>query len=215
VIADVTDADSLDAAFTTVEAELGPVEVVVANAGITRDTLLLRMSEEDFTSVIDTNLTGAFRTVKRASKGMLKARFGRIILISSVVGLYGSAGQVNYSASKSALVGMARSLTREMDLRFEAAGCAELGEAMAKAKSTDPVKVAAALSGLQFKGFNGDSAVRKNDHQMQQGLWISKWQKVDAKNKYSVENTGYTFAPVKYLEAYVASTPTSCDMKKP
>jgi len=90
VIADVTDADSLDAAFTTVEAELGPVEVVVANAGITRDTLLLRMSEEDFTSVIDTNLTGAFRTVKRASKGMLKARFGRIILISSVVGLYGS-----------------------------------------------------------------------------------------------------------------------------
>lgn len=114
VIADVTDADSLDAAFTTVEAELGPVEVVVANAGITRDTLLLRMSEDDFTSVIDTNLTGAFRTVKRASKGMLKARFGRIILISSVVGLYGSAGQVNYSASKSALVGMARSLTREL-----------------------------------------------------------------------------------------------------
>ena len=78
-----------------------------------------------------------------------------------------------------------------------------------------PVKVAAALSGLQFKGFNGDSAVRKNDHQMQQGLWISKWQKVDAKNKYSVENTGYTFAPVKYLEAYVASTPTSCQMKRP
>jgi len=94
-------------------------------------------------------------------------------------------------------------------------GVTMLGAAMAKAKSTDPVKVAAALSGLQFKGFNGDSAVRKNDHQMQQGLWISKWQKVDAKNKYSVENTGYTFAPVKYLEAYVASTPTSCDMKKP
>ncbi len=114
VTADVTDADSIDAAFTTVEAELGPVEVVVANAGITRDTLLLRMSEDDFTSVIDTNLTGAFRTVKRASKGMLKARFGRIILISSVVGLYGSAGQVNYSASKSGLVGMARSLTREL-----------------------------------------------------------------------------------------------------
>ncbi len=114
VIADVTDADSIDAAFTAVETELGPVEVVVANAGITRDTLLLRMSEDDFTSVIDTNLTGAFRTVKRASKGMLKARFGRIILISSVVGLYGSAGQVNYSASKAALVGMARSLTREL-----------------------------------------------------------------------------------------------------
>lgn len=117
VIADVTDAASLDTAFTTVEAELGPVEVVVANAGITRDTLLMRMSEEDFTDVIDTNLTGAFRTVKRASKGMLKARFGRIILISSVVGLYGSAGQVNYSASKSALVGMARSLTRELGAR--------------------------------------------------------------------------------------------------
>lgn len=114
VHADVTDAASLDAAFTEVEAQFGPVEVVVANAGITRDTLLLRMSEEDFTDVLDTNLTGAFRTVKRASKGMLKARFGRIILISSVVGLYGSAGQVNYSASKSALVGMARSLTREL-----------------------------------------------------------------------------------------------------
>ncbi len=117
VIADVTDSASLDAAFTTVEAELGPVEVVVANAGITRDTLLLRMSEDDFTAVIDTNLTGAFRTVKRAAKGLLKARFGRIILISSVVGLYGSAGQVNYSASKSALVGMARSLTRELGAR--------------------------------------------------------------------------------------------------
>lgn len=114
VQADVTDSASIDAAFTTVEAELGPVEVIVANAGITRDTLLMRMSDDDFTDVIDTNLTGAFRTVKRASKGMLKARFGRIILISSVVGLYGSAGQVNYSASKSALVGMARSLTREL-----------------------------------------------------------------------------------------------------
>jgi 3-oxoacyl-[acyl-carrier protein] reductase len=117
VQADVTDTASLDQAFSVVEAELGPVEVVVANAGITRDTLLLRMSDDDFTDVIDTNLTGAFRTVKRASKGMLKARFGRIILISSVVGLYGSAGQVNYSASKSALVGMARSLTRELGAR--------------------------------------------------------------------------------------------------
>ncbi len=94
-------------------------------------------------------------------------------------------------------------------------GIVALGTAMAKAKSTDPVKVAAALSGLEFKGFNGDSTFRNKDHQLQQGLWISKWQKVDAKNKYSVENTGYTFAPVKYLEAYVASTPTSCDMKKP
>lgn len=117
VIADVTDAASLDAAFTEVEAALGPVEVVVANAGITRDTLLLRMSEEDFTEVIDTNLSGAFRVVKRASKGMLKARFGRIILVSSVVGLLGSAGQVNYSASKSGLVGLARSVTRELGSR--------------------------------------------------------------------------------------------------
>lgn len=117
VIADVTDAASIDAAFTEVEAALGPIEVVVANAGITRDTLLLRMSEEDFTDVIDTNLSGAFRVVKRASKGMLKARFGRVILVSSVVGLLGSAGQINYSASKSGLIGIARSLTRELGAR--------------------------------------------------------------------------------------------------
>ena len=117
VRADVTDAESIDRAFSHVEAELGPVEVVVANAGITRDTLLMRMSEEEFTTVVDTNLTGAFRVVKRASKGMLKARFGRIVLISSVVGLYGGAGQVNYSASKAALVGMARSITRELGSR--------------------------------------------------------------------------------------------------
>ena len=117
VIADVTDAASIDAAFTEVEAALGPVEVLVANAGITRDTLLLRMTEEDFTDVIDTNLNGAFRVVKRASKGMLKARFGRIVLVSSVVGLLGSAGQVNYSASKSGLIGLARSLTRELGSR--------------------------------------------------------------------------------------------------
>jgi len=90
-----------------------------------------------------------------------------------------------------------------------------LGDAMAKAKSTDPMKVAAAMEGLKFKGFNGESEMRKTDHQLQQGLWISKWQKVDAKYKYSVENTGYTFAPVKYLEPYIASTPTSCEMKRP
>ena len=117
VIADVTDAASLDAAFSEVEAQLGPVEVVVANAGITRDTLLLRMSDEDFTDVIDTNLTGSFRVVKRATKGMMKARFGRIILVSSVVGVLGSAGQVNYSASKSGLIGIARSVTRELGSR--------------------------------------------------------------------------------------------------
>lgn len=114
VRADVTDAASIDAAFTEVEQKLGPIEVVVANAGITRDKLLMRMDEDDFTSVIDTNLTGAFRVVKRASKGMMKARFGRIILVSSVVGMYGSAGQVNYSASKSGLIGIARSITREL-----------------------------------------------------------------------------------------------------
>lgn len=117
VKADVTDAASIDAAFTEVEAVHGPVEVLIANAGVTRDTLLMRMSEEDFTSVIDTNLTGAFRVIKRASKGMIKLRRGRIVLISSVVGLYGSPGQVNYAASKAGLVGMARSLTRELGSR--------------------------------------------------------------------------------------------------
>lgn len=114
VQADVTDSASLDAAFRVVEAELGPVEVVVANAGITKDTLLLRMSDADFDDVVATNLGGAFRVVKRASKGMLRARFGRVILISSVVGMLGSAGQVNYASSKAALTGFARSLTREL-----------------------------------------------------------------------------------------------------
>jgi 3-oxoacyl-[acyl-carrier protein] reductase len=114
---DITDADSVAAAFDEVEAAQGPVEVLVANAGITRDTLLLRMSEDDWSSVIETNLTGTFRTVKRASKGMLRLRRGRIVLISSVVGLLGSAGQVNYAASKSGLVGMARSIARELGSR--------------------------------------------------------------------------------------------------
>ncbi|MFZ3453629.1 beta-ketoacyl-ACP reductase [Arthrobacter sp. 7Tela_A1] len=117
VKADVTDMASVDAAFTEVEAAHGPVEVLIANAGITRDTLLLRMSEDDFTDVVDTNLTGAFRVVKRASKGMLKLRRGRVVLISSVVGLYGSPGQVNYAASKAGLIGIARSLTRELGSR--------------------------------------------------------------------------------------------------
>ncbi|WP_167131625.1 3-oxoacyl-ACP reductase FabG [Paramicrobacterium chengjingii] len=117
VRADVTDSASIDAAFTEIEAKLGPVEVVIANAGITRDMLIMRMSDDDFDDVVSTNLGGAFRVVKRASKGMLKARFGRIILISSVVGLLGSAGQVNYAASKAGLVGMARSITRELGAR--------------------------------------------------------------------------------------------------
>jgi 3-oxoacyl-[acyl-carrier protein] reductase len=117
VRADVTDGASLDAAIAAVEAALGPLEVVVANAGITRDTLLMRMSDEDFEDVINTNLTGVFRVVKRSIRSMLKHKFGRVILISSVVGLYGSPGQVNYAAAKSGLVGLARSLTREVGSR--------------------------------------------------------------------------------------------------
>jgi 3-oxoacyl-[acyl-carrier protein] reductase len=114
VLADVTDPESLDRAIAEVETKLGPIEILVANAGITKDTLLMRMSDEEFESVIDTNLNGVFRVIKRASKSMIKAKFGRIVLIGSVVGLLGSAGQVNYSASKSALVGLARSITREL-----------------------------------------------------------------------------------------------------
>jgi NAD(P)-dependent dehydrogenase (short-subunit alcohol dehydrogenase family) len=114
---DVTDSAAVDAAFTAVEAELGPVEVLVANAGITDDTLLLRMSEQQFTRVVDTNLTGAFRCAKRAAGRMLRAKWGRMIFVSSVVGLYGGPGQVNYAASKAGLIGMARSVTRELGTR--------------------------------------------------------------------------------------------------
>lgn len=112
---EVTDTASVDAAFAEAEEVFGgPVEVLVANAGITKDTLLMRMSDEEFESVIDTNLTGAFRCARRAATGMIRKRRGRIILISSVVGLYGSPGQANYAASKSGLVGLARSITREL-----------------------------------------------------------------------------------------------------
>jgi NAD(P)-dependent dehydrogenase (short-subunit alcohol dehydrogenase family) len=114
---DITDPAAVDAAFTAVEAELGPVEVLVANAGITDDTLLLRMSEEQFGRVLETNLTGSWRCAKRASAKMLRARWGRIIFISSVVGLSGGAGQANYAASKAGLVGLARSITRELGTR--------------------------------------------------------------------------------------------------
>jgi 3-oxoacyl-[acyl-carrier protein] reductase len=114
---DVTDPAQVDAAFATIEEAHGPVEVLVANAGITSDTLLLRMSEDDWASVLDTNLTGSFRLAKRAAKGMLRLRRGRIVFISSVVGLLGSAGQVNYAASKAGLVGMARSIARELGSR--------------------------------------------------------------------------------------------------
>ncbi len=111
---EMTDTASVDAAFTEVEQHQGPVEVLVANAGTNRDTLLMRMSDEDFESVLDTNLTGAFRCLRRASKGMIRLRRGRVVLISSVVGLYGSPGQANYAASKAGLVGLARSVTREL-----------------------------------------------------------------------------------------------------
>lgn len=114
---DVTSASDVDAAFTSVEEHFGPVEILVANAGITKDTLLLRMSEDDFASVINANLTGAYRVTKRAAQQMLRARKGRIILMSSVVGLLGSAGQANYAASKAGLVGFARSLARELGSR--------------------------------------------------------------------------------------------------
>lgn len=116
-IADVTDGPSLDKAIAEVEEKLGPIEILVANAGITKDTLLLRMADEDFEAVINTNLVGVFRVVKRCIKSMVKQKYGRIVLISSVVGLYGSPGQVNYAASKSGLVGFARSLTRELGSR--------------------------------------------------------------------------------------------------
>jgi len=114
---DVTSETSVDQAFTSIEEQWGIPEVIVANAGITKDTLVMRMSEEDFTSVIDANLTGAFRVAKRATKGLLKLKRGRLIFIGSVVGGVGAAGQVNYSASKAGLVGMARSFSRELGSR--------------------------------------------------------------------------------------------------
>jgi len=114
---DVTSAESVEAAFVGIEEKLGKVEVLVSNAGVTKDGLFVRMSENDFTSVIDANLTAAYRVSKRASQQMLRARCGRIILMSSVVGLLGSAGQANYAASKAGLVGLARSLARELGSR--------------------------------------------------------------------------------------------------
>jgi len=114
---DITDQEQVDAAFDTIAEQHGPVEVLVANAGITRDTLLLRMSDDDWDAVLQTNLTGSFRVARRAAKGMLRLRKGRIVFISSVVGLLGSPGQVNYAASKSGLIGMARSIARELGSR--------------------------------------------------------------------------------------------------
>jgi 3-oxoacyl-(acyl-carrier-protein) reductase len=140
---DVTDPGQVEAAFAQVESAIGTVEVLVANAGITRDTLLMRMSDEDWDQVIATNLTGAFRVARRAARPMIRGRFGRIVFISSVVGQMGSAGQVNYAASKSGLVGMARSLARELGSRGVTANVvapgfvetdmtAELGEDLVK-----------------------------------------------------------------------------------
>jgi 3-oxoacyl-[acyl-carrier protein] reductase len=114
---DVTDTAQVDAAFAAVEAHFGPVQVLVSNAGITKDTLLLRMSEDDFADVVNANLTAAYRVCKRATQGMLRAKSGRIILMSSVVAMLGSAGQANYAASKSGLIGLARSLARELGSR--------------------------------------------------------------------------------------------------
>lgn len=114
---DITDAEQVEQGYKEIEEKHGNVGVLVANAGITKDQLLMRMSEDDFTSVLDTNLTGTFRVVKRANRGMLRAKKGRVVLISSVVGLLGSAGQANYAASKAGLVGFARSLARELGSR--------------------------------------------------------------------------------------------------
>jgi NAD(P)-dependent dehydrogenase (short-subunit alcohol dehydrogenase family) len=114
---DVTQQSDVDAAFSAVEEKFGPVQILVSNAGVTRDGLLLRMGEEDFSSVIDANLTAAYRVCKRATQGMLRARSGRIILMSSVVAMLGSAGQANYAASKAGLIGLARSLARELGSR--------------------------------------------------------------------------------------------------
>ncbi|MDO5711711.1 MAG: 3-oxoacyl-ACP reductase FabG1 [Micrococcales bacterium] len=114
---DVTDSESVDRAFTEVEEHQGPVEVLVANAGITDDTLLMRMTEDQFSRVLDANLTGAFRVAKRANRAMLRGRWGRMIFLGSVVGLAGGPGQINYAASKAGVVGMARSITRELGSR--------------------------------------------------------------------------------------------------
>ena len=111
---EVTDTASVDAAFKQVEADQGPIEVLVANAGVTKDQLLMRMTDQDFDSVVDTNLGGVFRCVRRASTSMIRKRYGRIILVGSVVGLYGSPGQANYAATKAGLIGLARSVSREL-----------------------------------------------------------------------------------------------------
>lgn len=117
VVGDVRDSASVDAAFTQVEKELGPVEVLIANAGVTRDGLLMRMSDEDFDTVLDTNLTGAFRCARRAAKGMIRLKRGQMVFLSSIIATYGGPGQANYGASKAGVIGMARAITRELGAR--------------------------------------------------------------------------------------------------
>jgi 3-oxoacyl-[acyl-carrier protein] reductase len=145
---DVRDAASVDAAFTAVEQEQGPVEVLVANAGITQDQLLALMSEEAFTSVVDTNLAGAYRVAKRAVRGMMRMRRGRLIFISSVSGLYGNAGQANYAASKAGLVGFARSLARELGSRGITANVVAPGFVASDMTAVLPEERKAAVLGL-------------------------------------------------------------------
>jgi len=145
---DVRDAASVDAAFTAVEQDQGPVEVLVANAGITQDQLLALMSEEAFTSVLDTNLAGAYRVAKRAVRGMMRMRRGRLIFISSVSGLYGNAGQANYAASKAGLVGFARSLARELGSRGITANVVAPGFVESDMTAVLPEERKAAVLGL-------------------------------------------------------------------
>lgn len=153
---DVTDADQIDTAFTTVEEAHGPVEVVIANAGITADNLMMRMSDDDWARVIETNLTGSFRVARRAARAMTRARFGRLIFISSVVGLLGSAGQVNYAASKSGLVGMARSIARELGSRNVTANVVAPGFI--------ETEMTAALSPEQVKTYQGQIPLGRLGH---------------------------------------------------
>lgn len=166
-IADMRDSEAIDAAFAKIEEHQGLTGVLVANAGMNRDTLLMRMSDDEFDEVIDVNLTGAFRCARRATTGMIRNRSGRIIFISSVVGLYGSPGQVNYAAAKSGLVGMARSITRELGARGITANVVAPGfidtdmtralpektrdeylKAIPAARFADPAEVAAAVEFL-------------------------------------------------------------------
>ncbi|MEV7971582.1 3-oxoacyl-ACP reductase FabG [Cellulomonas sp. NPDC089187] len=153
---DVSDTAAVDAAFAQIEEAHGPVEVLVANAGVTRDQLLMRMTDDDFAAVLEVNLTGVFRCVRRASKGMIRMRRGRIVMIGSVVGLYGNAGQINYTASKAGLIGMARSITRELGGRGITANVVAPGfiqTAMTDALPAD--RQAAYLSSIPAGRFGG------------------------------------------------------------